>query len=642
MPTRKPSSPSIASSKAAAWLPWALALVALAFAAYLPALRAGYVWDDEALTQNPLITKPGGLLKLWTEKGANEREEHYWPLVYTTFWFEQKLWGLNPAGYHFTNLLLHAANVLLLWRLLAGIRARGAWLGAALFALHPVHVESVAWVIERKDTLCGLFYLGSALAYVRFARGGAGRNLGAALGLFVCAMLSKSAAVGLPVALAIWLWAERGRVERRDLASLAPFFAAALAIVLFDLSWVARRGGYDAGFSAPDKIVLASRAILFYLGKLLWPSTLMAIYPRWAIDARSAQAWSFPAAVAAITLALWAARGKLGRWPLAAWLFYIVALAPTLGLVDFRFMRLSLAADRFQYLPSLAPVALLGFALAELAARLPAWPGGARRAKPAAAAALLLLLGALTFRQSALYRDSETLFGDNLKRSPADGRLRRDYAGRFADSAFELLARGDAPQAEALCRKGVAADPLYPQAFNYLGEALAMQGKLGEAALAFESAIKLQPDYSLALGNLAAVRQRQGRAAEAAELAARAKATRPDPADAPIRFGGVAAPAGDWSLAEGVYAKGVRGEPDSEQAWFRLGAAQLKLGKAAEAADSFARAAALRPSFAEARFAHGIALLVQGRDQEAIALFNDAMALRPELKKEMDRLKGRR
>src|SRR6266516_2191511 len=204
------------------WL-WALLLIALVFAAYVRVFTAGFVWDDEShLTQNPCIVGPLGLKEIWTSTRAV-----YYPLVLTTFWVLHKFVGLNPSPYHMLNVLMHAGSAALLWRVLRQLNVRGAWLGAALWALHPVMVQSVAWVTELKNTQSCLFYLLSIFWFLRF---NADRTsdctrwwrFGLSLLFFVMAVASKFSTVMLSAVLALCVWWRTGRVQWRDLAALVP------------------------------------------------------------------------------------------------------------------------------------------------------------------------------------------------------------------------------------------------------------------------------------------------------------------------------------------------------------------------------------------------------------------------------------
>ncbi len=229
--------------------------------------------------EEPVVHAASGLWNIWFSPSDIKNEGHYWPLVYTSFWLEHKLWGLAPAGYHAVNVLLHLINVLLLWRLLLQLAVPGALVIAAVFAVHPLHVESVAWIIERKDVLSALFYLTAVLAWIRFTEAPRPRGYALALVLFTAGLLSKSVVVTLPVALLIWHWWQHGRVTRTDLLRLAPFFAVAAGITAADLSFYTSREALELGYSLPERVLIAARALWFYVGKLLWPTELAVIYP---------------------------------------------------------------------------------------------------------------------------------------------------------------------------------------------------------------------------------------------------------------------------------------------------------------------------------------------------------------------------
>ena len=407
-------------SRAGGFLP-ALGIVALALLAYLPALRAKYVWDDWALTHNGLLDSGGGLLTIWLSPGSIPNEQHYWPMTYTVFWIAKRLWGLNPFGYHLLNVLLHTVNSCLVMGVVRRLgMTRGAWLAGAVFALHPVHVESVAWVIELKDVLSAFFYLSAFALLARpdgmvSKRGHIAAYWGA-VALYALAMLSKSVAVTLPVALLIVAWWKDGRPGRRMLLHMLPFVAVGLAILVADAA--ALRATAPPGFGIPftARVLIASRAFCFYLGKMVWPYPLMTHYPEWTIDAGAWRQYLYPLGVYALLTGLWLARGRVGRGPLATMLVYGVTLAPMLGFVEFSFMSHSFVADRFQYLASAAPIIAVA---AWAAAHASGWPTALRRAGAVAVALVLVVLGILTWRQAGAYLDTETLFRDTLAKNPA-------------------------------------------------------------------------------------------------------------------------------------------------------------------------------------------------------------------------------
>ena len=259
-----------------------VALGLLVVVSYLPAmLWGGFVWDDRIITNAEPVQEVSGLWQIWFSPSAIGEEGHHWPLVYTTFWLEHKLWGYAPAGYHVVNVLLHLANALLLWHLLRRLAVPGAWMVAAVFAVHPLHVESVAWVIERKDVLSGLFYLAAVLAWMRFVEQPNSRRYAWSLALYTAAMLSKSIAITLPAAFLIWHWWKQGRVTSTDLLRLVPFYVVGLVITVGDLSFYRSVEPLSLGYSLTERTLIAARALWFYVGKLLWPSEPGSHLPDW-------------------------------------------------------------------------------------------------------------------------------------------------------------------------------------------------------------------------------------------------------------------------------------------------------------------------------------------------------------------------
>ena len=260
----------------------ALLLVVITVLAYQPVWHGGFIWDDDAHVTSPQLRSLDGLARIWIQLSATQQ---YYPLVHSAFWLEHRLWGNSPLGYHLVNILLHAFAALLLARLLQRLKIPGAWLAAAIFALHPVQVESVAWVSELKNTLSGTFYLGAALAYLRFDQSRRRGDHALALGLFLLGLMSKTVIATLPAALLVVCWWQRGRLSwRRDALPLVPFFVTGVAAGLFT-AWVERHFGGAQGseydFSIVERFLIAGRAIWFYLGKLCWPVNLVFMYPRW-------------------------------------------------------------------------------------------------------------------------------------------------------------------------------------------------------------------------------------------------------------------------------------------------------------------------------------------------------------------------
>lgn len=509
----------------------AAALALLALSAYSSSLSGGFLWDDDQyVVENAALTAPDGLRRIWLDPAASPQ---YYPLVFSTFRLERRLWGLDHRGYRAVNLALHLASALLLWALLSRLGAPWPWFAAALFAVHPVHAESVAWISERKNVLAGALTLGSAWAYlcVLDEEAGPRRALlyGASGLLFLGALLSKTVACSLPAALLVVLWWKRGRLKATDALPLLPFFAAGLGFALvtagLERTHVGATGA-DWDLSAPHRLLIAGRAVWFYLGKLVWPHPLAFIYPRWTVDPSQVWQWAFPAAAVGLLAGLWVRRHCLGRGPLACALYFGGTLVPALGFFDVYPMRFSFVADHFQYLASLGPLALAAAGFARLESLRP-------RAGRAAAAILLALLAATTWARGKAYRDLEGLWNDTLAKNPGcwmclsnlgelcrkDGR--RDEAVRYYERVLEarpqhymvrndlgamLFARGDLKGAEDQLRKALALKPDLASARTNLGAVLYKQWRFAESVVELTAAVRLAPASADARDNLAAAR----------------------------------------------------------------------------------------------------------------------------------------
>ena len=501
-----------------------LLILAAVFTAYLPALRGGFIWDDNLhVTQNQTLRDLGGLRGIWFEIGKTIQ---YYPLVHSTFWLEYHLWQLNPFGYHLVNVLLHALAAVLFYRVLMRLQLRGAWLPAAIFALHPVCVESVAWISERKNVLSAVFYLAAALAYLRFAPiregvrdpafrndkgsegGGRWRWYVAALLLFVAALLSKTVTCSLPAALLLVGWWRRRRITWRDGALLLPFFVAAAALGL-NTVWLEKHcvGAQGAAWSLTvwERCLTAGRALFFYAAKLVWPANLTFNYPRWEIGTAVWWLWCFPVAALGVIAALWLLRHRIGRGPLVAVLFFVGTLFPALGFFDVYPFLYSFVADHFQYLASLGLVTLAGAGINSAC-------GWFERGKPFVklpiCGTLLLVLAVLTWRQCGMYADMETLWRTTIARNP-DSWLAHNNLGK------ELLEKGQADEGIACFRKTLEIHPGDVLARCNLGNALFLKGQVDEAIPYFQKALEIEPDNALVHCNLGNALRQKGRVNEA-------------------------------------------------------------------------------------------------------------------------------
>ncbi len=575
----------------------ALLLALLVLLAHGGALFCGFIWDDDDyVTGNETLRTLGGLGAIWTELGATPQ---YYPLVHTSYWLEYRLFGLAPAGYHATNLVLHAAGSVLLWRVLALLCVPGAWLAAALFAVHPVHVESVAWITERKNTLSLVFYLASALVYLRraLAPQPASRLDGRyflSLGLFACALLSKTVTASLPAALLLVLWWKKGRIRRRWLLELAPFLAAGIPLGLLT-AWLERsQVGAVGEFwqqSPLERGLIAGRILWFYAGKLAWPHPLAFIYPRWEVDASAPAQWLPPLAALAAVAACALAQPRIGRGALVALLFFGGTLVPALGFFDVAPMRFSFVADHFQYHASIGPLALAAALLARAAAPL---AGAARRAAALAAALLLAGLAALSQQQTLVYRDLLSLWSDTVAKNP-QGWMPQLNLGHALEE------RGDLPGAIARYRRALELRPGYARANINLGAALARAGELEAAERHLREALAVAWPSATAHFDLANVLKQRKRPREAEEHYRHALRFDPGHAGAHTNLAALLLARGDAADALLHYREALRLEPHSAAAHANLAAAALALGDRETAIGSLREALRLDPSRGRAR-----------------------------------------
>ena len=572
----------------------ALALALLAGVCYLPAmLWGGLIWDDFIWFQSPAVLEWSGLGAIWSWPSIIEREKHYWPLTYTTFWLEHKIWGLEPAGYHVVNVLLHLLNSLLLWRLLLRLAVPGAWVVAAVFVAHPLNVESVAWIIERKDVLSGLFYLTAVLAWLRFLEQPRPWRYGLALLLFVAGLLSKSIVVTLPAALLIVQWWKEGRITGKDLQRLAPFFLVALLITVGDLySYSLGRHNFD--YSWPERVLIASRALWFYAGKLVWPASLSVIYPLWNIKLGDPWAWLYLAAAMVLAATLWFMRHRIGRGPLAGALFFAVTLAPALGFVDYGYMQYSLAADRFQYLAGIGVMAVIIGAAVHGASRL---SGGLKMTATGLLMVLLAILGATTWRQAGIYRDDLTYFSHIVS---------LNFMARNAhlNLSKALMKAGRLEEALATARIYLKKRPDEAHSYTWVGEILANLKRMDEAEESFCRALEIDPSRKMEIRSLAFLGRMswQWEQIEAAEKYLR-RALELDPRhrEALEYLAASCLSRKRYQEALDLYRKLSEVDPDNATTHNNIAGLLHHLGQSEAAVRSFQRALSLDPTHEEAR-----------------------------------------
>jgi len=557
------------------------ALLAVVLVAYWPAFFAGFVWDDEIFTGAEPVLEWPGLYLLWFEPSSLVREAHYWPLVYSTFWLEHKLWGLDPAGYHIVNVALHGINSVVLWRILVRLEVPGAWLVAALFAVHPMQAEAVTWVMGRKDLLSTLFYLTAAVCWMRYRERPRIGTQALMLLLFAAGMLTKTMVVTLPAALLLCVWWKHGRISMSDAMQVVPLFVVGFGIAAVDLIHYSSRTDLDFGYSWLERLLIASRAVWFYALKPFWPHPLPVIYEHWDSGMGNPLNWLCLLAAAALAGTLWLLRNRIGRGPLAGTLFFVITLSPVLGFTDNSYLEFSFVADRYQYLAGVGVKALLVGGLMHLLR-------GVRGAIGLVSALLLVACVGLAMRHAELFRNEITLFSHivSLNSVSASAYYNLGRAMEIEEQSEEGL--------EAM-RRALELDPGYDKAYGGIGWALFNRQRFKEAEEYLRTAAETNPSDKEALQNLAESLRAQGRSEEALHWY-----------DAVIelnsRFG---------------------------HAYLGKAMAMAELRRDEEAFDNFERALELNPNDHQAHGGLGWLLLNQKRYEESERRFLRAVELNP-------------
>ena len=680
-PGTRPASPGPWSTPGLVhrYLDWA-AIFCATLIAYLPALGGGLLWDDNHHVTRPELQSLHGLWRIWFDPAATQQ---YYPLLHSAFWLEHRMWGDAALGYHLVNVALHAAAACLVLAIARRLALPGARLAAFVFALHPVCVEAVAWISEQKSTLSAVFYLAAALVYLHFDRSRRRSLYIAAAGLFVAAVLAKTVTATLPAALLVVLWWQQGRLRwKRDALPLLPWFAFGVPAGIVT-AWIERTSigaqGADFALTLLERFLLASRAVWFYLGKVLWPANLMFTYPRWTLDAATWWQYLFPAGLLGLLIGLCIV-ARRHRGPLAGFLIFAGTLFPVLGFLNVYPFLFAWVADHFQYLASLGIIVPAASALAMAAPRILR----GRTAAATAGAVLAGALGVMTWRQCGMYRDSETLYRATLERNPASWmahtnlcallsenptglaeairqceaalRIRPDYAEAHNDLGTALArVPGRVPEAIAHFEAAIRAKPAFAEAhFNLANALVFVPGRLPEAIAEYRAACRIRPDYLEARMNLATVLARvpgglpeaiaeyraviaiapnlaephnnlAGALAEIPERQAdaireyrTALRLKPDYAKAHNNLGVVLARSGDLDAAIAEYTAAVRDNPVYADAHYNLAMALARAGRTAEAERQFEETLRIEPGAARARSNLEILLREKGPSQPAV------------------------
>jgi protein O-mannosyl-transferase len=574
------------------WL-FCVILAVVTMLAYHPAWHGQILWDDNAHLCGPELLTLDGLRRIWFVPRTNQQ---YYPVLFSSFWLQQTIWGDSTTGFHLVNLLLHIGCVVLVLKILRYLRIPGAELAAVIFALHPVNVETVAWICERKNTLSALFGLAATLLYLNFdenrsgpeksgpQRRGYGRYV-LAIVFFILGLLSKTAIVALPLVWLVIFWWKRGAISwRRDVTPVIPFLLLSAATGLTTY-WVEHGNiayrGRTLDLSLIERCLIAGRAFWFQLSKLIWPSNLMFVYPRWHIDAGVWWQYLFPLAVLLFIGMLWSLR-RWSRAPLAGVLVYLLLLLPSLGFLNIYFFLYSFVADHWQYLATLGIITPCVGGIMLLARRFKQ----ERLLQPIVTLLFGGVLFVLTWQQSRMYSDNETLYRTTIDRNPA--------CWMAYCNLGEMLYRANRiPEAMDLFNHALQ---IKPDAAHYtLGYALAQTGRTSEAIEEYQQALAIDPDYAEAHNNLADALWLTGQTSEAID----------------------------------EYKQVLRLNPNSPSAHNNLANSLVQTGRASEAIDHYKQALKNNPNFADAHNNLAAALAQLGRISEAIEQVKAALRINP-------------
>jgi protein O-mannosyl-transferase len=580
---------------------WKGALLFLAtLFSHWQALGGGFIWDDDAHVTRSALRSLQGIWDIWFKLGATQQ---YYPIVHSAFWLEQAFWGDNAFFYHLINIILHTVVSIILVKILLELKLPGAWIAGFIFALHPVHVESVAWITEQKNTISALFYLLAALFYIKYDDKNDHNSYIIATVFFVLALLSKTVTATLPAALLVLFWWKRGSLSlKKDVYPLIPWFILGIFGGIFT-AWVekvyigAQGSDYQSAVQLTPftRFLLSGHSIIFYLSKLLWPINLIFIYPHWKISVSDIFDYTYIFLVIIILIILIGYVSNFGRSksttltraPLAGFLFFCGTLFPVLGFANVYPFMFSYVADHFQYLASLGIIIPIASFLTINLKRLSI---DNQELGSTIAGVFLALLGFLSWNQCAIYKDAETLYRVTIDRNP-------------------------------LCW----------MAHNNLGAILLGQGKVSEATAQFEQALVIRPDYPDARSNMCSVMIRAGKMQEALINGQEAVRLRPTSPENLNNLGITLFSLGRVNEAINAYQQALKLRPNFVEVLNNLGNALMQVNQNEDALKCYQAAIQYQPSFSDAYANLGLLLINHGNAPQGIAFYQQAIKLQPTL-----------
>lgn len=568
----------------------AVIFIIVVFFIYWPSMNGSFIWDDDAyITANPLITAKDGFSRIWY---SFDHPSQYFPMVYTVFKVEYNLWGFKSIGFHLVNVIIHIINTFLVWYVLSKLKIPGSWLAAIIFAIHPINVESVAWITELKNTMMMFFYLLSFMTWFKVIDGEKnGLKMWGfyllSFFLFICSLFSKTTACTLPVIMGIVLWTKNIPVFRKQWLTIIPYIIFGIMMGAVTIWWEQVRGASAnvLTLNYVERFLVAGKALCFYIEKMFVPFNFMFSYPLWKISWLKPLHYVWIILFSGFLFSIWFLRNKIGKGPCAALLFYAVTLLPVLGFISIYTFYYSYVADHYVYVACIGPFALFSSLVVKK------WHQSNLQIKRIITffvICIIILLSIQTWRQSHIYKNYDTLWADTLKKNPRSLLANANMGTLYQE-------RGDIEQALKYYFKALEIYPDDYVMYYNVGSIFKVQGKLDEAVKCFERAIQILPTYATAHNNLANTLKLQGKTDEAIEH----------------------------------YKISIALQPKESKTYYNLANTYRIQGKNKEAITLYAKAAELEPSFVDARINLAYTLESNGQIKEAITQYQKVLDIDP-------------
>ncbi len=567
-----------------------LLIVAAGLWIFWPALHGDWLMDDDLyVTNNPLLRDLTGLGKIWFAPGSFIE---YYPIEESALWMLWQLWSTDTLGYHLANIVLHILSALLVWRLLGKLGLRLAWLGGLLFVIHPMAVESVAWISELKNTLSLPPFLLAMCAYIDYENRGKRKDYFLALGLFLVAMLCKISMAAFPAIILLYAWWKRGRIRWSDLKASAPFLAIsmALGVVTILAGGSFGQANHLHALAVPlggflSRLALVGLSISFYFAQFFWPMTPLPLYPQWSINPPSLMQFLPWPMLGGVFYWIWKKRESWGRHVLLGLGFFSINLAPFLGFISVSYMAFTWVMDHFLYIPMIGLIGLVVAGLGQVGNQLSA------SIRTCGMGVLAIVMALLTWEShwyAGKFVDQETLWAYTLQHNPDAWIVRYDWG-------VALVKAGRIPDAIVQYEESLRLSPLQPRPHNNLGSALVQVGRISDAMEQYQEALKLDPDFAEAHYNLSYTLIQSHQFPEAIEEAEKA----------------------------------IKLDPNYGDAYANMGATLLILNRFSDAIEPLQQALRVNPRNVNARYNFGSALLQTGHISEAIAQYEQALTINP-------------